>query len=425
MIELDRVQIQWHPTTEDERKSVLEQLERGLASPLFRNSKRYPALLRFVVEQSLNGNEHLLKERLLGVDVFHRRPDYDTNEDTIVRLTAGEVRKRIVQYYQQPEHRNELRIILNSGSYIPHFSQATDHHQTTLVQTRASLPPAEGGSAHPFAQPQIDSASEISASGNAAPNRRLWFWLGVTVLALVIAGLLVNSVTTSRHDSRGVLWRAVLKNPDPVIFVLPDLSQTELEKFQQDDRINLLDHLRRGRIVDFGDTVAMSRLATYLTREKKEFEVQLSSEVSYTKLQQGPAIFIGGIDNAWTMRVLQPLRFHIERRGSTLTYDILDRQQPDGRLWSLDLAKPFSGVTVDYAIVASVFDKTTGRPILVVAGLGANGTTAAAKFILDKGSNLQHVIPVGWKGANMEFIIETQVIDDKAGPPQLVAWTFW
>jgi len=52
------------------------------------------------VEQTLAGNEDNLKERTLGVEVFHRTPDYDTNLDPVVRLCAGEVRKRIAQYYQ-------------------------------------------------------------------------------------------------------------------------------------------------------------------------------------------------------------------------------------------------------------------------------------------------------------------------------------
>ena len=54
-----------------------------------------PGLLRYVVEQTLSGNEENLKERTLGVEVFRRSPDYDTNLDPVVRLSAGEVRKRL------------------------------------------------------------------------------------------------------------------------------------------------------------------------------------------------------------------------------------------------------------------------------------------------------------------------------------------
>jgi hypothetical protein len=415
MSELYQQQAQWHPASEAERKSVRQQLERVLASPLFRNSKRYPALLRFVVEQSLDGNEDQLKERLLGINVFHRQPDYDTNQDTIVRLTAAEVRKRIAQYYQQPEHKGELRIHLNSGSYVPHF---TPVEELAPVSQRADyLPAPENGPV--FVPPVVfDQPARL-----AKPNRRLWFWAGVATVVVITAWLLVHR---SQHYDREVIWRPILKDPGPVLFVLPDLSQSNLTaRSARDDQTTLRDHLLQGRIVDFGDSVAMSRLAAYLTREKKGFDVQLSSEVSYTRLQEGPAIFIGGLDNDWTMRVLEPLRFHMERRGSTLVYQILDRQQP--QQWFLDLGKPFGTVTADYAIVASVFDKTTGRPILIVAGLGANGTMAAANFLEDPRYTVQleKAIPVGWKGGNMELVIQTQVIDDRAGPPQLIAQTFW
>ena len=418
MSELYQPQAQWHPTSEDERKSVRQQLERVLASPLFRNSKRYPALLRFVVEQSLDGNEDQLKERLLGINVFHRQPDYDTNQDTVVRLTAAEVRKRIAQYYQQPEHKNELRIHLNSGSYVPHF---TPVEELAPVSQRADyLPTPETG---PVVVPLFVFDQPARP---AKPNRRPWFWAAVAAVVVITAWLLFHRATSSPHYDREVIWRPILKDPGPVLFVLPDLSQSNLTaRLERGDQTNLRDHLLQGRIVDFGDSVAMSRLAAYLTREKKGFDVQLSSEVSYTRLQEGPAIFIGGLDNDWTMRVLEPLRFHMERRGSTLVYDILDRQQP--QQWFLDLAKPFGTVTADYAIVASVFDKTTGRPILIVAGLGANGTMAAANFLEDPRYTVQleKVIPTGWKGGNMELVIQTQVIDDRAGPPQLIAQTFW
>src|SRR5438034_610312 len=63
-----------------------------------------------------------LKERTLGVAVFGREPTYDTSTDPIVRATAGEIRKRIAQYYQEPGHEHEIRISLSPGSYIPEFN---------------------------------------------------------------------------------------------------------------------------------------------------------------------------------------------------------------------------------------------------------------------------------------------------------------
>src|SRR5580658_6785672 len=113
----------WHPKTESEKRLVHSQLEKIVSDGRFAASKRYPQLLRYIVEQTLEGNEDDLKERTLGVEVFHRPPDYDTNLDPVVRLCAAEVRKRLAQYYHSPAHVGELRIELNPGSYIPVFLQ--------------------------------------------------------------------------------------------------------------------------------------------------------------------------------------------------------------------------------------------------------------------------------------------------------------
>src|ERR1700688_3365086 len=110
-----------NPVTEAPR--IREQLSRLLVHPLFANSKRYPALLAYVVEQTLTGNSSELKERSIGVEVFGRSPSYDANSDPVVRITAGEVRKRLTQYYYDPIHRGELILELPTGSYIPAFSE--------------------------------------------------------------------------------------------------------------------------------------------------------------------------------------------------------------------------------------------------------------------------------------------------------------
>ncbi len=107
--------------TEVDRAAVQAQLERILANPLFRNSKRYPNLLRYVVERTLDGHPGELKERTLGIEVFGREPDYDTNLDPVVRTTAAEIRKRLAQYYQEPNHETEPRIDLPLGSYAARF----------------------------------------------------------------------------------------------------------------------------------------------------------------------------------------------------------------------------------------------------------------------------------------------------------------
>ena len=102
--------------------AVHSQLAKILESPHFRNSKRSGSLLRFVVEAAVAGDQNSLKERCIGAAVFGRETAYDTAQDPIVRNAAIEVRKRLAQYYMDPEHACELRIDLPIGSYMPTFT---------------------------------------------------------------------------------------------------------------------------------------------------------------------------------------------------------------------------------------------------------------------------------------------------------------
>src|ERR1035441_5536379 len=131
------------PETTPGKDAILEQLERLLAHPAFKSSKRCLTLLRYVVEHNLSGEGEPPKERTLGMAVFGRPAEYDTNADPIVRATAGEVRKRIAQYYHEPERDGELRIDLRPGSYTPQFhmpSRSADFD--VVVVAPAPVPPA-------------------------------------------------------------------------------------------------------------------------------------------------------------------------------------------------------------------------------------------------------------------------------------------
>src|SRR5579864_910006 len=97
-----RLDLRDAPLSASQQDAIRNQLERLLAHPLFKHSKRYVPFLRYIVEHTLADNSFNLKERTLGIEVFERAPDYDTNNDPVVRVTAGEIRRRIAQYYFEP-----------------------------------------------------------------------------------------------------------------------------------------------------------------------------------------------------------------------------------------------------------------------------------------------------------------------------------
>src|ERR1700733_10547942 len=85
----------------DLRALAHEELERILQSADFRQSEQSKRLLRYLVEQSLDGRQDLLRERAIGTALFGRETGYDTNESPIVRVRANEIRKRLAKYYQE------------------------------------------------------------------------------------------------------------------------------------------------------------------------------------------------------------------------------------------------------------------------------------------------------------------------------------
>jgi hypothetical protein len=163
------------------------------------------------VEHTLAENEDNLKERTLGVEVFHRPLDYDTNLDPVVRLCAGEVRKRLAQYYQSSAHRGELRIELNPGSYVPVFSQPAPDAAVLQV-----IPADVPSKAEPVSQ--------------LKRTRKIYWPAGLIASGVIIVVILVLGTRCGRQFERQKsaleeVWSPLLTSSKPVLFCV---GETEL-----------------------------------------------------------------------------------------------------------------------------------------------------------------------------------------------------
>lgn len=79
--------------------------------------------LRVTVERTLNGATDQLKEFSLGHDVFDRGEDYDPRTDSIVRVEARRLRKKLRAYYEGEGLLDRIVIEFHPGTYIPRFSR--------------------------------------------------------------------------------------------------------------------------------------------------------------------------------------------------------------------------------------------------------------------------------------------------------------
>lgn len=119
---------------------VRSQLEKILASAGFARNERLSGFLRFVIEQTLAGKGDQLKESIIGVEVFGRRPDYDVRRDSAVRTEAGKLRSRLLQYYAGKGAADPLQIELPKGGYIPTFRQVERAERVRRIAPRWAIP---------------------------------------------------------------------------------------------------------------------------------------------------------------------------------------------------------------------------------------------------------------------------------------------
>ncbi len=413
--------VPWTPTTEEERAAVLLQMDRLLNSRHFRNSKRYPALLEYIIRETLAGNAESLKERVLGMAVFHRPPDYDANADPIVRVTAGEIRKRIAQYYHEEDAAGEILIDLRPGSYVPEF------HPVGFVATEIPRPSAAFPVPSELSEPvEVSTPLHTTSIG----HRPLWrrYALSIVSIALLVSAILAVIVRWRMpDDQRSQMWYPLLNSPAPVLLVVgqPHVLQTGTPTAN-----SAYDHSPASEL-ELADAIAMAHLCAMLDAHRHLYQIVGVNSASLSDLRKGPAILVGGVNNPWTLRILGPLRFSITSSGDGATspaiLQITDRKNHPGSPWTVDFRQPISSINHDYAIIARFQANMTDGEVMVVAGLGSGGTESASKFINSATymKQLASLAPRDWRTMNMEAVLETEVIGGRAGHPHIIATEFW
>jgi hypothetical protein len=396
----------WVPATEPEREAVRQQVGRILASSLFRNSKRFPNLLRYTVEHTLNGDEPL-KERTLGVEVFGREPSYDTTQDPVVRMTAVEIRKRLARYYQLPEHSAEIRIDFPQGSYLPEFHLAP---QPAAANATAEAPtPVRARRWRPIAAALIAAAGLVigawaSKPWTAAPTASDLFWKPIVHSASPVL-LCVADARVTQPDLN-------LVNPEPPLTGVVNGDTTVLQLLQRDT-------------VRFSNALTLSMLTGFLSAHAKPFHIRRTGATALSDLREGPVILIGLTDNPWTLRLSNQLRFSFGNDGGRLY--IKDRRNPLSRKWGYDgLQAPLRSVPEAHGIVSRFLDPTTGRLVVTAAGL-LWGTRAAGECLTDPAclAEAARLAPGDWSSKNIQVVISAKVIGESAGPPHVVAAHLW
>ena len=309
------------PSTSEARAA----LERILASHCFQQAGRASDFLRFVVEQTLAGNGQRLKGYTIGVEVFGRPADFDAQSDALVRVEAGRLRRRLVEYYAGEGSSDRVRIELPRGTY------AAEYHFVSTADAVVAPP----------APPVVANAAPASF-----PWRRAAFGLGVSLVAAL--GVIVwqqSALRESQHELASLEQPHVTEWPRIVVVPFENLSADDsLDAFAASMTEEIM--LRLDELDLF---VIASRASWYGSSEEKNGEAAAAGDYVLTGSVRGTgsqariaARLIEAATGAqlWTAAYDEPLAAdRVPALEERIAHDVVAIAAPYGPIFEAELAR--------------------------------------------------------------------------------------
>lgn len=413
------------------RANILAEAQFILGHASFKNSRRCVTLFRHLVDCFLEDDQESLKERVLGVAVFGRNPDYDSNSDPIVRIAANEIRKRLAQCYEERDNQSLIRIHLIPGSYQLQIERLHPDTSNMGSRVQTALPSSseENTAEH-------DSAHIPSRHGSWLKLSRLHVMLIALTLASIV--LLLWYLRSSYPASNSTaLWSPLLRGDEPILICINDRRDISDSERMRKWAYTAAETIATRRIPDTAlsdlhvpatsivDARVAARVMAIFARQHHDSMIQGSSAVTLDDLRKHSDVLIGAFDNPWSLVLLSQLRYHVMLDPVTQDEWIEDTHYPGKREWSGNGKLQFSDSSADFALITRYNSPDTGKWILAIGGLGMHGTEAAGELI--SSTTLLNLLPrnIVNSDKNFQIVIRTIVINGHTGPPQIVASYVW
>ncbi len=403
---IDLAKIVW---TEDDVDLIQQHVKEVIEGAAFRGSQRSGQFLKYIVDQAIAGHFEALKERIIGVELFGRDPAYDTGGDAIVRVTASDVRKRLLQHYGRYGATSEFRVSLPPGSYIPEITRdlipdtAPAPVETTreAVEVEAQTTP-----------PKLSASTSFSAELSDTP-----FWRGsrrwiVVCLVLTIANLILSGFFWYRFSykpapSVSVLpWSVLFDSPHALQVITSDPDIAEIQGYTGQS-LTVSDYANHNYIPDPDKlTPEVKQLSQILLRGNKAALVDPPIAVSIAELAHSSAkkieihparsvqlaglqtddnfVFLGSPrSNPWSTFFSDQLNFRFAYDKNS-GQEIIRNLHPAPNEQAQYIPTALGWATgQSYAIIAFVRNLDQNGQVLLLAGANAEGTEAAGKLVTD------------------------------------------
>jgi hypothetical protein len=405
--------------TKGDIASLQKHLKEVIEGDAFKGSHRSGQFLQYIIDQSIAGHFDSLKERVIGMELFGRSPSYDTGDDAIVRVTASDVRKRLLQHYGRPGATSGFRITLPSGSYIPEIVR-DPHRQMGLTEVVAhreiTMEPRDSGAAHQESALVLDEAVVIAPvlpkpetihPGKVSWRLSLLFGIVLVALNLALWGFFWNRPQRLDAPYMSFLpWSALfgsshvteLVTSDPNIADIQGItgSEVSVSDYANHKYIPVPNKLTPeqdyfSRNILRGDNSAgvdapiVAKVAALAQSNSKSIDVRTARSIQITDLKSdNNFIFLGSPrSDPWFSLFSDQLDFRFvfdKSSGSESIRNFHPRPNEQGQYVP---TAPGWATGDSYAILALVRKPEQSGQILLLAGANEEGTAAAGKFATD------------------------------------------
>jgi hypothetical protein len=406
--------------TEQDIASLHQHLKHVIEGAAFKGSHRSGQFLRYIVEQAIAGHFESLKERVIGVELFGRPPSYDTGEDAIVRVTASDVRKRLLQHYGQYGATSELRISLPSGSYIPQVTREPpgrgDMSEVDCAVAQQGSSVADTAPKRPVVVPPADAVAEPPVAIRRIP----WVVFSILISITAIIGIFLTAINVVtgvpvswRHSSQkgaglvSVLpWSAFFSSPNSMQLIMSDPNIVTIQEFT-DTQLSLSDYANRSYIPEPNTlTPEANRLSRIILRGDNPAEVDVPIAVNIAQIAQASSkrinvhvarniqlsdlktddnfVFLGSPrSDPWSSLFSDQLDFRFVFDKDTRQEIIRNvRPRPNEPPSYVPTALGWA-TGQSFAIIALVRNPDQNGHVLLLAGANGEGTEAAGRLVTD------------------------------------------
>ncbi len=392
-----------------EGKTLLKRyLNEITAGPAFKGSPRSAQFLEYVIWQSAAGKVADLKERTIGIELFGRTPTYDTGEDAIVRVTASEVRKRLVQHYSGVGSTSEFRIRLPSGGYVPELTR------TSRVGTDGLAEPLSVDE-KPVEAPVQEVASWERPKNERSADWRYWILPTLGFIALT-AGIALTIVNRSGQTASGgkrvgnsgtAPWAALFDGSRRVLIIASDPNIEEIQRLSHSSlslsdyanqsylppgastlspaEVGFMKDILRGNKISSFDGSIIANLASLVTPGHNRVLVKAARDLRMKDIQTDEnLVFLGSPrSDPWTSMFDPVLDFQFA--FDTRTQREFIRNVHPGKGESSDYIPTAGGFDTgeSFALISVFHNPGYGGRVLILAGASGEGTEAAGDLVAD------------------------------------------